>query len=321
MAITKNSVVIPVEYSREIIRGVLGRSKALELGRRLPDMKGNTYKLNVLTNLPVAGFVSQQATPADAESSEIKNKPLSVLAWEGKDIVAEEIAVIIPIAISTLEDVENFVDLVPTITEEAVGAFQQVIDGAVFFGTNSPFNYNIVAQATSAGAVVEWDGTGSKFYDAINDAMSLVEASGYVPTAILGGPTLAGAFRGMRTTTGQQIAGGEILDLPRHIDLTGGFNDGTAFAIVGDFRYLVYSLRQEMRMKVLEESTLKDPATGTELYNLGQQDMVAFRFTMRLGFQLPNPVNRVSGVLSSDGKYVKAGASAYPFALIKKVSE
>ena len=75
-AITKNSVVIPVEYSREIIRGVLGRSKALELGRRLPDMRGNTYKLNVLSNLPVAGWVKNSSTPADPESTEIKNKPV-----------------------------------------------------------------------------------------------------------------------------------------------------------------------------------------------------------------------------------------------------
>ena len=49
MAILNNSVVLPVDYGREIIRGVLGRSKALELGRRLPDMRGKTYKLNVLS--------------------------------------------------------------------------------------------------------------------------------------------------------------------------------------------------------------------------------------------------------------------------------
>ena len=37
-----------------------------------------------------------------------------------------------------------------------------------------------------------------------------------------------------------------------------------------------------------------------------QQDMVALRFTMRLGFALPNPVNRVGG------------QNAYPFAVITK---
>ena len=32
MAVVNSSVVLPVEYGREIIRGLIGRSKALELG-------------------------------------------------------------------------------------------------------------------------------------------------------------------------------------------------------------------------------------------------------------------------------------------------
>ena len=308
-SISNSSVVLPVEYGREIIRGVLGKSKALELGRRLPDMKGKTYKLNVLSNLPVAGWVKNQTTPNNADEAELKNKPISRLAWDGVDLVAEEIAVIVPVSINTLNDVEDFgVEVVPTISEQVIGAFQQVIDATVFFGTNSPWaNYSgIVAEATSAGAVVSWNGsTGTSFYEAVNDAMEYVENSGYVPTAILGGPSLNSAFRKTITTLGV-LAGdqGEIGALPRHVDLTGGFNQTSAFAIVGDFRYLVYSFREEMSMRVLYEATLKDPATGTELYNLAQQDMIGLRFTMRLGAQLPNPVNRVGG------------DSRYPFAII-----
>ena len=65
-AIQNSSVVLPIEYGREIIRGVVGRSKALELGRRIPNMRGKTYKLNVLSQLPVAGWVKNQSTPAGA---------------------------------------------------------------------------------------------------------------------------------------------------------------------------------------------------------------------------------------------------------------
>ena len=310
-AIQNSSVVLPVGYGREIIRGVLGRSKALELGRRLPDMRGKTYKLNVLSQLPVAGWVKNQSTPSGA-ADEIKNKPVSALAWEGVDLVAEEIACIVPVSLNTLADVEDFgVELVPELTEQIVGAFQQVIDATVFFGVDSPWTgyAGIVSAATTAGAVVAWDGqTGLSFYNAINSAMEYVEKSGFVPTAILGGPSLNSAFRGTITSLGV-LAGdqGEIGALPRHIDLTGGFDQSTAFAIVGDFRYLVYSFREEMSMRILYEATLKDPATGTELYNLAQQDMIGFRFTMRLGVALPNPVNRVNGT-----------ATRYPFAIITK---
>lgn len=323
MAILNHSVVLPIEYGREIIRGVLGRSKALELGRRLPDMRGKTYKLNVLSSLPVAGWVKNGTTPAGA-ADEIKNKPISDLAWQGKDLVAEEIAVIVPVSLNTLRDVENYVDIVPEITEQVVGAFQQVIDATIFFGVGSPWTgFNgIVADATTAGATVSWNGTsGVSFYNAVNDAMEKVENSGYVPTAILGGPSLNSAFRKTITELGV-LAGdqGEIGALPRHIDLTGGFNQSSAFAIVGDFRYLVYSFREEMEMRLLEEATLVDPATGSTLYNLAQQDMVAFRFTMRLAAAIPNPVNRVSGQLNSGSTNIVASAAAYPFAIITKTA-
>lgn len=309
MAITNSSVVLPVEYGREIIRGVVGRSKALELGRRLPNMSGKTYKLNVLSVLPVAGWVKNSATPAGA-ADEIKNKPIGDLAWKGVDLVAEEIACIVPVSLNTLADVQDYgVEVVPELTEQVIAAFQQIIDATVFFGVDSPWTgfTGIVAEATTAGATVAWNGQkGIDFYNAINDAMTLVETSGYVPTAILGGPTLSGAFRGITTLGVLPTDAGEIGALPRHIDLTGGFDSSSAFAIVGDFRYLVYSFREEIAMRVLYEATLKNPATGEELYNLAQQDMIGFRFTMRLGVAVPNPVNRVGGT------------NAYPFAVITK---
>ena len=107
-SVSNSTVVLPVEYGREIIRGVVGRSKALELGRRLPDMRGKTYKLNVLSHLPVAGWVANQSTPNNASEADIKNKPVGYYAFQGVDLVAEELAVIVPIAEDTLADVEDF---------------------------------------------------------------------------------------------------------------------------------------------------------------------------------------------------------------------
>ena len=322
MAIINSSVVLPVSYSTEIFRGILGRSKALELGRRLPDMIGKTTRLNVLENLPMAYWVKNMSTPVGA-ADEIKNKPITELAWKGVDLVAEEIAAIVPVSINTLRDVENLIDIVPQITEQVEGAFAQVIDSAVFFGTNAPWtNYNgIVADATIAGATVSWNGQGgTSFYEAVSDAMEKVENSGFIPDAILGAPSLRGAYRKTITELGV-VAGdqGEVGALARHFDFTGGFNTSSAFAIVGDFKQLVYAFRQEMEMKLLQEATLVDPATGETRYHLAQQDMVAFRFTLRLGAALPNPITRVGGEASGD--VLKQKASAYPFAVITKSAQ
>ena len=331
MAIVNSSVVLPVEYGREIIRGLIGRSKALELGRRLPDMRGKTYKLNVNSYLPIAGWVKNSQLSPNSEGAEINRKPVSTYAFEGIDLIAEELAVIVPISENTLADVEDFgIELASELQEQVVGAFQEAIDSAVFFGVGTPWGTQsgfpasggLVAGATTALATVSWNGQGGQaFYDAINDAMTLVEKSGYMPNAILGGPSLNSAFRSSITTLGINVTDqGEIGRLARHVDLTGGFNESTAFAIVGDFRYLVYSFREEMTMKLLTESSIYDPNTGALVYALAQQDMVALRFKMRLGVALPNPVNRVSGVLSSDGKYIEKGSAAYPFAVITKTN-
>lgn len=329
MAIVNSSVVLPVEYGREIIRGLIGRSKVLELGRRLPDMRGKTYKLNVNSYLPVSNWVKNTQNTPNAEGTEINRKPVSTYAFEGISLIAEELAVIVPISENTLADVEDFgIELAAELQEQVIGAFQEAIDSAVLFGVGTPWGQDsgfpasggLVAGAISAHGAVAWNGqAGTGFYEAINDAMAKVEASGYVPTAILGGPSLNSAFRSSITNLGVNVTDqGEIGALARHVDLTGGFNESTAFAVVGDFRYLVYSFREEMTMKLLTESSIYDPNTGALVYALAQQDMVALRFKMRIAVALPNPVNRVSGTLSSDGKYIEKGASAYPFAVITK---
>lgn len=323
MAVTNKSVQIPVEYSTEIIKGVLGRSKALELGRRLRDMRTYELKLNVNKELPVAGWVANSQLTPNTEGKEINRKPVGSYAFEGVSITAEELAVIVPIAEATLEDTEDFgIELGAEVQEQIVGAFQEAIDSAVFFGVGSPWSgfTGLVSEASSKGAIVAWDGSaGKSFYVAISSAMSYVEKSGYLPNAILGGPSILAAFRDSITDLGVNVADqGEVGRLARHVDLTGGFNEGTAFAVVGDFRYLVYSIRKDMTMKILTEGVIQDPNSGDILYNLGQQDMIALRAVMRLGFALPNPVNRASGTLSSDGKHIEKGAAAYPFAVITK---
>ena len=50
-------------------------------------------------------------------------------------------------------------------------------------------------------------------------------------------------------------------------------------------------MRQDISYKVLTEAVIQDPSDGSILYNLAQEDMVALRVTMRLGWEIPNPVN------------------------------
>ena len=310
-AIVNNSVVLPVEYAKGVITGIIGRSKALELGYRLRNMTGKQLKLNVLENLPYAGWVKNTQTVPNEEGTEINRKPLSVLAWAGKDLTAETIACIVPVSRETLEDVADYVDLAGTLQEQVIGAFNEVIDATAFFGVGSPWNDfdGIAPEAVAVGAVINWDGSaGTSFYEAISKAMKYVETSGYLPDAIVGGPSLNSAFRDSITTLGINVTDqGQIGSLYKHISLTGAFNEAEPTYIVGDFkRGFVYSFREEMRMDISRDATLVDPTSGTPLYNLFQQNMLAFRFELRMGMAVANPVNRINST-----------AKRYPFAVIK----
>jgi hypothetical protein len=53
----------------------------------------------------------------------------------------------------------------------------------------------------------------------------------------------------------------------------------------------VYSIRQDVTYKILTEAVIQDPVTKEIVYNLAQQDMVALRVVMRLGWEIPNPIN------------------------------
>jgi hypothetical protein len=60
-----------------------------------------------------------------------------------------------------------------------------------------------------------------------------------------------------------------------------------------------------MTYKVLDQAVISD-GDGKIIYNLAQQDMVALRCVLRLGWQLPNAVT----ALNADDN------SRYPFAVL-----
>lgn len=285
MKITHEDVesLIPVEEVREIFKSVAQESQAMKLLTKLPNMSSKQTKLKVEKLLPVAYW----------QESSTSRKKLTKMAWKNKFIEAEELAVIIPIAEADLDDADY--DIWGEIKPKLVEAMANKIDAAIFFGEDKPSSFpeGIVKQAISAGHAVALQ-SGVSMYKLISDAMGLVEDDGYDVNGILGGTNLKKVFRDMTDTTGQLITGDEISALPRAIVKNGAFDLSVAKAVVGDFKEAVFAVRQDMKYKLLTEGVIQDPSTGEILYNLGQDDMVALRVTFRLGWQLPNPVNRIN---------------------------
>ena len=163
----------------------------------------------------------------------------------------------------------------------------------MFNGVEKPTDWRegLIPSIIAAGAEVSESGN---LYSDINDTMVKVEESGYNVTGLLGGVGLKGKFRMLTDSTGQPIKGTEIDGLSKAFLDNGAWDKTKSTLIAGDFTQAVYAIRQDITYKVLTEAVIQDPADGSILYNLAQDDMVALRVVMRLGWEIPNPVNALN---------------------------
>lgn len=287
MAISRENVeaLLEADVISEITEGTIKQSKALSMFRRLPNMSSGKTKMKILDALPLAYWV-------DADTNNGR-KGITKQAWANKYITAEEIAVIIPIKEDLLDDVDF--DIWADVKPRVVEAFGRKIDEAVFVGVDKPKNFrmDLLSSVRNAGATVT-QASDETLYSAINNAMVKVEESGYNVTGIVGGVDLKGKFRMMLDTTGQPIKGTEIGDLSKAYIDNGAWDKTKSQLIVGDMSQAVYSIRQDITYKVLDQAVIQDPSTGEIMYNLAQEDMVALRVVMRLGWEIPNPVNALN---------------------------
>ena len=275
--------LIETQVANEIFEGVVKDSKALSMFRRLPNMTSDKTKLRVLDSLPVAYFVD--------ESTNNGRKNTTKMAWDKKYINAAELAVIVPIKENVLNDAS--IDIWSEVRPRIVEAFAKKIDNAMFFGVGKPSDWRagLVPSVISAGAEV--NETENGLYSDINDAMVKVEESGYNVNGILGGVGLKGKFRMMLDTTGQPLNTTEIGSVRREFMDNGVWDKTKSTLIVGDFSQAVYAIIQDVTYKILDQAVIQD-TDGSILYNLAQDDMVALRVVMRLGWEIPNPVNALN---------------------------
>ena len=273
--------LIPTQEANEIIQGVVTQSAVLSRGRKLANMTSRQYRIPVLDMLPVAYFVN----------GDTGKKQTTKQAWDKKFITAEEIAVIVPIPESVLDDSEY--DIWGEVRPRIVEAFGQKIDGAVLFGVDKPSTWraDVVSTATTAGAVVTL-GSADPLYDKImgeDGVIAKVEQSGYFVNGHMADISMRAKLRGLKDDNGNPIFKSDMQSGTTY-SLDGSpmnFPNNGAF---DNFSQLVYSIRQDITFKLFTEGVIQD-SDGSIAYNLMQNDMVALRAVMRLGWEIPNPIN------------------------------
>jgi len=307
------AALIPEQVSQEILANIGAQSAVMQLGRRLPNMSTAQTRMPVPAALATAYFVS----------GDTGLKQTTDVRWTNKYIDAEEIAAIVPISEAVLDDAGY--DIWGQVRPALEMAFGKAIDEAVLYGTNVPATWTtnlgaagLVAGATAAGHTIS-AAAYADLYEAILGAAAaadglfgLVEQDGFLVTGSIAALGMKQRLRNVRATTGELIfsasvqqAGAYTLDgAPCIFPLNGAIN-AAYWLISGQWNQLVYAMRQDITYKILDQAVIQD-AAGNIVYNLAQQDMVALRAVMRIGFALPNPINAVN----------TNGATRFPFGVL-----
>lgn len=297
--------LMPEDAIREIFDNVEQQSVVGQLARRLRNGTRSEMRLPVFEALPMAYFVD----------SDTGMKQTTSLAWQNVFIRYGEIAVITPIPENVFDDSEFPVwdQAVPHIT----GAINQVFDRAVFYKEGAPSNWpdslldQIVAHGhdVSPGEATSPDAPGSpgELYDdllGVGGVLNLVEEDGYVVTGHAAHPNMKARLRQVRSDNVPLFANvpGEAgrnrytLDgEPIVFAMNGSLDKDVTPLISGDWRQLVWSVRQDVTWKMLDQAVLTDNASPPNIiYNLPQQDMIALRVKFRVGWALPNPPTRLN---------------------------
>jgi len=313
------SPLMPEEFQREIVQSVAEQSIIMQVSKRLSNMARGQRRIPVLSALPTAYFSNPGSS---AEDNDIPFKNTTKMQWANKYIDAEELNVIIAIPESALDDQDY--DLWGEIKPKLLEAFGLAFDKAVLYGIQAPSSWatNIYTASQAAGNFVELStGASASLYDDIlseGGVIQKVELDGYMASGHIADMSMRAKLRGVKDSTGQPIfktvykdgmqggtnyeLDGEMMYFPRN----GCMIPESALMFSGDWSQLVYAIRQDISWKILDQAVIQDPSTGAIVYNLAQQDMVALRGTMRLGWQVPNPINRVQ----SDS------TKRYPFAVL-----
>lgn len=266
---------VPKPIAADIIADIVRGSSVMRLSTVQP-MTSETQKFPVMTAGPGAYWVG--------ETERIKT---SVAEWIFPELVAKKIAVIVPCSREKLEDttINVFGVVRPYIAE----AFYKAIDSACLFGTNSPFAKNIFGVASATGNVIAEE-TNPKLDLDISDVMALVENGGLDVNGFVAGYDLKNSLRKLRDGNGNQlyvtgVDSSTLYSQPIEFSRNGAWDKTKARAIAGDWKYSIIGIRDQIQYETLREATLQSVtmSDGKPL-SLAENDMVAIKATMRLGF-------------------------------------
>lgn len=283
--------IIQEQIMKTVFQDAPKSSILMQLGRKLPNMTSKQTRVPVLSMLPMAYWVG----------GDTGMKQTSRQQWENVYITAGELAVIVPIPEAVLADASFDImgEVIPRVNESIGMKF----DEAAIFGVDRPpeWQNDIITLARQAGNNV----SGGITFDTIlaqDGLFGKVEEAGYMVDGVIAAMRARAALRGIKDDASRPIFMPSMQDrtqytldgAPVYFPENGSFDPTVAQMVAGNWRQLVWAMRQDIETKILDQAVIQDPSTKEIMYNLAQQDMIALRVTFRAGFAVPNPATRLN---------------------------
>ena len=294
--------LIPEPVSAQIIQELPTQSFLLQRAGQV-RMSTRTQRQPVLDVLPMAYWVS----------GDTGMKQTSAVDWTNVTLVAEELAVIVPIPEAYLDDAQ--VPIWDEVRPRIVEAFGYKIDAAGLFGVDKPSSWpaDIYTSAVAAGNTVV-AGTGDDFAQDVAALGEVIAADGFQISGFAARPGLKWKLVGLRSQDGSPIyqpdlqsgGGGMLYGYPVTEVTNGAWDSSEAELIAGDWSKCIIGIRQDITYKMFDQGVISD-GDGKVILNLMQQDSVALRVTMRVAYATSNPVT----ALNSNS------ATRFPFGVVQ----
>lgn len=300
---------LPIDVQREVIQAVVEQSAVLQLAQR-KLMPSHTLTMPALATFPDAYWLDGATRAAE----DFGFKQTTTMTWDNVTLAAAEIAVTVPLSDAQVQD--QLFDVLGELKPRIAESIGIAIDRAALWGDGKPTLWSgaagsgIYDLAVGAGnvvtpaTVVDGDTTpdlGQQF----GYAAQLLSEDGFDVSGVAARRGLKWRLMNLRDSTGQPIyqgndagiSGGAPSTLygePLHDVANGAWDNNRAVMMLGDWRWAMVGIRQDLTFSVHRDGVISDPATGLVTYNAVTQDGFILRCSMRVAFATANPRTRLN---------------------------
>lgn len=250
-------LLIPTFLGNQLIDLMRSKQVCVQAGARTIMLDGTTKFARVLAD-PAVGWRAENAAVAEADPQ-----------FEGVTFAPKSLAVIVKVPFELLQDAVNMSEAISLIF---AGAMAAELDRVGLIGSGTPPEPKGIFGTTNVGVVsMGVNGATPTTFVPYLDALSMMRtANASAPTGIIMHPRTARTFDGFVDTTNQPLEWPRALkDVPQLITTSLPINQvqGTSgavcsTAIMGDFTQLIFGVRSELRITVLNERYMDNLQVG-----------------------------------------------------------